>query len=117
MITYRHKLDVVPASEHPELWLSQNDENYQMIFDLYARTGDFTIEAGTTAAIHGTKPDGSSYSAPASLSGKTVTVEGDAEMTSAKGRGVFEICLTHGGRELHTNNIIINFERAALENT
>lgn len=117
MITHTMDLDVVPDKQMKTLWLSQNDENFTLIFNLYARTGTFTVEDGTTVAINGTKPDGEAYTKAATLNGTTVTVAGDADMTSADGQGVFELTLTKGSKVLNTANFIINFERAALKTT
>jgi len=117
MITHTLDLDVVPDKQPKTLWLSQNDENYTLVFNLFARTGELTIESGTTVAINGTKPDGTAYTKAATLNGTTVTVVGDADMTSAAGQGVFELTLTHSGKELNTANFFINFERAARETT
>ena len=115
MITQSMILDMVPTKEPVKLYLSQNDENYTLIFSLFARMGTFTIQGSTAAAFVGTLPDGTSYRKPAHLVGTTVTVAGDSEMTAAAGQGVFEIELEHNGKYLHSSNVLICFEKTAME--
>lgn len=117
MIVHTMDLDVVPDRNVKGLWLSQGDEDFSLVFNLYARTGAFTIESGTTIAINGTLPDGTSYTKAATYSGTTVTVAGDTDLTAIAGKGVFELTLTHNGKELNTANFIINFEEAAKKDT
>jgi len=106
-------LDVVPGKERKKIWLSQNDENFALVFKLYARYGELTIEPGTTVKINGKTSDGTAYTADASIVGKTVTVEGDGAMTAVPGDGLFEIELTHGDKRISTENFIIRIESPA----
>ena len=121
MITHTVDLDVVPNKSQKVIWLSQNDEDFTLVFHLFARTGTFAVEDGTTAMIEGTKPDKTPYSADAALdtSGETVTVtvNGSTEMTDTAGEGLFELTLKRSGKELHTANFIIMFEPAARAST
>lgn len=117
MITYDFDLDMVPGGHKGRFWLNQNDSNFTLVFRLFARKGEFAVQSGTTAQVQGTKADGTTYSASAAIDGTTVTVAGDAAMTSAPGRGVFELVLTHSGKKLSSSNFIIHVEPAALNNT
>lgn len=110
MITHTYWLDVTPDDSPMEIHLNQNDANFTLVFNLYSSMGEFVIESGTTAKIEGTKPGGGRYSASASLSGTHVTVTGDRNMTDAAGIGLFELCLTHGGKALHTANFHLVIE-------
>ena len=115
MITYREKLNMSPGGVPLVIHLNQYDEDYSLVFDLYASEGTFTIESGTTAQIRGTKTDGEGYSVDATLSGTSVTVAGDQQMTAAAGRNVFELTLWKGEKELNTQNFILDVEPAALD--
>ena len=117
MITYREKLNMSPGGVPLVIHLNQYDEDYSLVFDLYASEGTFTIESGTTAQIRGTKTDGEGYSVDATInvSAKTVTVAGDQQMTAAAGRNVFELTLWKGEKELNTQNFILDVEPAALD--
>lgn len=84
--------------------VSQNDANFVLRIGLVAEDADFVIESGTSARIQGKKADGTPYTASASLNGKYAVVNGDRNMTNVAGTGVFEIRLTHGGKELYSSN-------------
>lgn len=115
MITYVSKLDMRPGSVAPVLHVSQYDSDFQINFDLWASSGDFVIESGTTATVRGTKLDGNGYSAECVLDGKRVTVAGHIQMTAIAGQQVFEITLHKGDKELNSANFILDVERAAMD--
>ena len=121
MLTITKKLDIsprsVPHSTPQVINVSQYDSDFEIQFKLYASTGTFTIEEGTTAAIKGTKPSGTGYSADASIDieTKTVTVSGDVQMTAAAGRCIYEIALYKDNKEINSANFILLVERAALD--
>lgn len=115
MITLTQKLNVVSIGVPPIIHLSQYDSDFSLVFELYASTGDFTLPSGTTAEIRGTKADGNGYDADATVSGTTITVTGDEQMTAAAGCNVFEIALYKSGKRLNTINFILQVEHAALD--
>lgn len=121
MLTITKKLDIsprsVPHSTPQVINVSQYDSDFEIQFKLYASTGTFTIEEGTTAAIKGTKPSGTGYSADASIDieTKTVTVSGDVQMTAVAGRCIYEIALYKDNKEINSANFILLVERAALD--
>ena len=112
MITHELLLDMtpVPGRKLQEVCLSQGDADFQLCATLFSNHGEFTIESGTTVTIRGTKPDGKAYTKAAALNGNTVTVQGDDDLTDAAGMGVFEFCLYHNGRELHSPNFVVLIE-------
>ena len=123
MITHVHRLDVVPDGAKTVVRVNQYDEDFNILFHLYAREGEFAVESGTTAAIRGTKPDGNGYSATCTLTVVTedgeddvqVLVAGHKQMTAAAGLGEFEITLYKSDQELSTANFTLSIERAALD--
>lgn len=115
MITLTQKLNVVSIGVPPIIHLSQYDSDFSLVFELYASTGNFTLPSGTTAEIRGTKADGNGYDADATVSGTTITVTGDEQMTAAAGCNVFEIALYKSGKRLNTINFILQVEHAALD--
>lgn len=115
MIQHQRSINMYPGVRAPErIHLSQYDSDFTLIFNLYSSVGSFTVESGTTAMIRGTKGDGNGYSASASLSGTTVTVQGNNQMTAVAGRNVFELALTRSGKVLGSANFILDVEPAAL---
>lgn len=115
MLTIERSLNVYAAGIPQIINLSQYDDDFQLVFSLYTSEGVFTVPSGTTAEIMGTKVDGNGYSADATVSGSTVTVTGNVQMTACAGRNVFEIVLTNSGKRLATINFILQVERAALD--
>ena len=84
--------------------VSQNDANFVLKIGLVANDATFVVEPGTSVKLRGRKPDGTAYTANATLNGKYAIVNGDQNMTNVAGTGVFEICLTHGGKDLFSSN-------------
>ena len=112
MITHNMTLDMtpIPGRKLQEICLSQGDADFQLCATLFSNHGELTIESGTSVTIRGTKPDGTAYTKDVALEGNTVTVQGDADLTDAAGMGVFEFCLNHNGRELHSPNFVVLIE-------
>lgn len=115
MITYTNPLNMTPGDYPTTVNVSQYDSDFQLVFKLFSSIGTFTIPSGTTAEIRGTKLDGNGYSATASLSGTTVTVVGNIQMTAIAGKNVFEIVLRNSEKELSSANFILDVERAAMD--
>lgn len=112
-----NKLNMTGGAVPLVIHLSQYDEDFTLVFELYSSDGDFTVTSGTTAAIRGTKADGMGYSVNATLdvTNKKVTVAGDQQMTAMAGKNIFELTLTKSNKELNTANFILDVERAALD--
>ena len=120
MIIYTYPLDMVPGgAQKTVVRLNQYDEDFTLVFDLYASNGEFTLQSGTTAKIRGTKPDGNGYSVDCTVNieNGTVTVTGDVQITAASGKGFFELTLYKNGKELNTANFVVWVEAAALDKT
>ena len=117
MVIYSNSIDIVPGAKRVSVFLNQYDEDFRLVFKLYARTGELVLEEGTTAAVRGTKPDGNGYSADAllDLAEGTVTVLGDQQMTVVQGKASYELTLYKDGKELSTSNFTVIVERAALD--
>lgn len=116
MIQHRRSLDMYPGSHAPVIiHLSQYDSDFSLLFDLYSSVGTFTVESSTTVSIRGTKTDGNGYSANASISETTVTVQGNNQMTAVAGKNVFELVLKKNNKDLATANFILDVERAAMD--
>ena len=117
MITHTYELDMVPGGVQVVVHLSQYDDDFSLVFNLFARMGEFTISSGTSAYIRGTKLDGTGYSVSATLdvSNKRVTVSGDKQLTAVAGAQTFELSLVRSNKTLNTANFVIWVERAALD--
>lgn len=114
-ITITRDLNVCPVGVPPVIHLSQYDSDFTLVFNLYASTGTFTVPTGTTAEIRGTKRDGNGYDADATVSGTTVTVTGNEQMTAIAGANIYEIALYKNSKQLFTSNFILAVEPSALD--
>ncbi|MBR2706374.1 MAG: SGNH/GDSL hydrolase family protein [Mogibacterium sp.] len=115
MITITTDIDIVSRGVMPVIHLSQYDSDFTLVFNIYASEGTFSMPSGTTAEIRGTKTDGNGYDAAGTVSGTTVTITGDEQMTAASGKNIFEIALYHSNKRLNTINFVLDVERAALD--
>lgn len=116
IVSYPYALDMTPGGVTPVVHVSKYAVDFQIIFTLFARGGTLTIPVGGSAMIRGTKTDGTAYSAACTLSGNTVTVSGDVQMTAAEGDNTFEIVLkTSGGSEVGSANFTLSVELPALD--
>lgn len=112
MVEQEFSLSITPIGSPTLIHLNKDDADFQLIFHIDSRSGQFVMENNTSAQIRGTKPDGSKFQASASVSveNKTVTVTGDKNMTNIPGIGVFAICLIHAHKELYTQKFKVYIE-------
>lgn len=115
MITHTFDLDVVPGSIPVIVPLKQYSDDSVIIFNVFSRLGTLELEAGTTVAIRGTKPDGNGISIDASLSGNKVTVNVDKQMVAVAGKALYELTFLYNGKEFITTSFILYVQRAALD--
>ncbi len=106
-------IDMSPGGHAPAVYVNQGDTDFTLLIHLYNSRGRFTVESGTSAKLRGRKADRTAYERSGSLSGQNVTIAGGTDMTSAAGTGIFEVCLTHGGHELYSQNFQIHVEKKA----
>lgn len=116
-ITKTNRLNMTGGGVPVIVRLSQYDDDFTLIFELYSTDGTFTIPSGTTAEVRGTKSDGKGFSASATIdiTNKKVTVTGDQQMTAVSGKNIFELTLWKSNKELNTANFILDVEPAALD--
>lgn len=115
--TIRKSLDMSPGFVPPIIRVSQYDSDFTIVFTLYSSFGDFTLSPETTAEVRGTKRSGTGYSADAVVfyPDKTVTVNGDNQMTAVAGKNIYEIVLFRNSKQLSSANFILLCEPAALD--
>lgn len=117
MITIERPINVYALGVPLIIRLSQYDDDFTLVFDLYSSDGNFQLQSGTTAEIRGTKKDGNGYSADCTIDIATakVTVAGNVQMTACAGRNVFELVLSKSGKVLSTANFILQVEPSAMD--
>lgn len=110
MLTYYHPLDVVPGGVEPLIHASQGDTNTRIAFELFARTGNFFLQSGSTVTIQGKRSDGTKVTAPATISNGRIYVTLTEDMTATPGRGRYEVSLVKSGKTQGTANFILMVE-------
>ena len=108
---------MTPGRVPLEVNVKQFDTDFSIVFKLIDRKGEMNLESGTTAKIRGTKSDGYGYSVDAAvnISKKTVTVQGDEQLTIVAGKAPFELTLLKGTKILNTATFFMNVFKAALD--
>ena len=114
MVTHTRDLCITPGGSPVTIYLSQNDDDFKLVFNLYNVIGDFQIQNGTTVKLEGTHlKDGSTFSVSGSRSGKVITINGNKQITSVPGDAVAEVVLTYNSKRLGSANIILAIEPEA----
>lgn len=116
MIEYKYDIDMTPGRVPLEIPMKQFDTDFAIVFNLIDRKGSLNLESGTTAKIRGTKADGYGYSVDATIdiAKKTVTVQGDEQMTVVTGKMPFELAILKGTKVLSTATFYLRVYPAAL---
>lgn len=107
-------LDVVPGPIPPILYLTEYDENMEVVVTLMRRGQPFQIPTGTTAKIEGTLK-GHPFSEDATSSGNTVTFMVSKNMTAYAGRAWTKIKLTKDSKPVSTCGFWLDCDRAGVE--
>lgn len=107
-------VDMTFGGVFPVIHMNQGDSDFGIRLHLYNSEGELEIGSGASARVHGTKPDRTPFESSALLTGMDVVLAGTRALTSAAGKGIFEVELESGGELLHSQNFIINFEAAAM---
>ncbi len=114
MVTYSFNLDVTPGGVPVIVNLTQGSDNFQLVFDLFTRTGALELGEGVSATICGYKTDGTGYSVPAEISGSVVTVAGDKQITAVQGKQRFNLLIGADSKVLYTATFYICVSEKAL---
>ena len=117
MTTLKLNVDIIPGTSAPSVSVSQGDHESRtlLVTLLQDNRTDFTIPAGATVEIRGTKPSGKGFNYGCTFSGNVVTVNIKDQMTAEPGKVPCEISIESNGRTLSSANFDMYVERAALQ--
>lgn len=114
-MTYTFDLDMTPGGVPQMIRLSRYDKNTPTLkFNLWDGSTAYTIEAGSTVFINGTKPDNTSFEYYCEYSGSEVTVNVTEQMTAVAGRTTCEIVVYTNGERKGSANFYLDVEPSAL---
>lgn len=111
-------LDLLPGAMPPIVHVSQGDVGRQFQISIYDDTGAAYSLTGKTLSIVGHKGDGHvfQYAIPSSaISGNTVTITTEEQMTPAAGKALCEIRIEQSGTKLGTCNFVMDVEQGPAD--
>ena len=111
-------LDLLPGAMPPIVHVSQGDVGRQFTVSIYDDTGAAYSLTGKTLSIVGHKGDGNvfQYAIPSSaISGNTVTITTEEQMTPAAGKALCEIRIEQGTTKLGTCNFVMDVEQGPAD--
>ena len=92
--------------------VSQFDTMWQFVFTIIKDSVTWTIPSGATAVLNGLKPDGNVFAFAGTISGNTVTVNCDVQMTAVAGDTICELSILANGKTVGTANFTLAVEAA-----
>lgn len=103
-------VNVVPGGTTPVIHVSQGDIGRQIVLNITDGSGTYDL-TGCTVTIAGTKPSGLGFSKTGTVSGSTVTIVTNKEMTGEYGSIACELKITKNQDKIGTANMILAVER------
>ena len=113
-VNRRIRLNLRNFGNLPAVMLSQYDEGYNLVFEIFDGASAAGDLSGYTATLKGVRSDTLSYSFTGTISNNVLTFEIDTTMTGVAGKGTAEIVLTASGVVFATFNMPVFVERAAV---
>lgn len=95
---------VIPVSQFDTMW--------QFVFTVIKDGLTWEIPSGASAVLNGLKPDGNVFAFAGSISGNTVTVNCDVQMTACAGDTICELSILSDGKTVGTANFTLAVEAA-----
>ena len=115
MITQSFDLNMIPESEPVIVHVNQYDEGTgRFVISLYNGTSLYS-PSNATVKVQGTKPDKHGFQYNASISGSTVTVDLERQMTAVAGDVRTQILVTEQNGVTGTFVFIMRVQESALE--
>ena len=109
-------INMTPDSIPPYMKLSQYDAGRELVFKMRDGSGEYTVPAGATVKLEGTKPSSLGFVITCSVDGSTATVVTTADMTGEPGTVVAELVVRQGDTRIGSSNVIFDIERSPHPN-
>lgn len=115
MITQNFNLNVIPESSPVIVHCDQYDTgDGRLVISLFDDSVAYTPEAGATAIIQGTKPDGHGFIYSATISGNKVTADLTQQMSACAGHVRCQVVITETDGRTGTFIFILAVQKSAL---
>lgn len=117
MIEQIYSLDLVPSGNPLVVYASQYDSKSRRLrFNLYKSGVAFTMPAGATAMIVGTKKDLTGFNYLMNVDGSAVYIDIEDQMTAVAGPVTCEVRITDANNErIGSSNFVLYIEKAAFD--
>ena len=109
----RLTLDVRDHNTFEQLYAQQYDKGYPLVFEVVENNIPFDL-TGVQASFQLMKSDGHIVVAETTVSGNTVTVELDEQMTAAPGNAKFQVVLMTNNQQITTLNGAMRVEPSVI---
>ena len=105
-------INMTPDSIPPYMKVSQYDVGRELAFKMRDGSGEYSVPAGATVKLKGTKPSGFGFTITCTVTGSTATAVTTAEMTDEWGAVIAELVVEKSGLKIGSSNIKIDVERS-----
>lgn len=105
-------INMTPDNIPPYMKLSQYDVGRELAFKMRDGSGEYSVPAGATIKLMGTKPSGLGFTIVCTVAGSTATAATTAEMTDEWGAVIAELVVEKSGLKIGSSNIRIDVERS-----
>ena len=114
MTNQSFNLELIPKGVPPIVHVSQYDKGQTWTITVTENGIPFSIPAGTSVTVQGTKPDATGFQYAGAADDSTVTFIVQQQMTVLAGEYDCELVLVNGNDQVATINFILDVEAAAL---
>lgn len=115
MTNQSFNLELIPKGVPPIIHVSQYDKGQTWTITVTEDGIPFSIPAGTSVTVQGTKPDNTGFQYSGTASDSVVTFIVQQQMTVLAGEYDCELVLVNGGDQVATINFLLIVEAAALD--
>ena len=105
-------INMTPDNIPPYMKVSQYDVGRELAFKMRDGSGEYSVPAGATVKLKGTKPSGFGFTITCTVTGSTATAVTTAEMTDEWGTVTAELVVEKSGLKIGSSNIKIDVERS-----
>lgn len=116
MLSRVFKINLSPGGASDTVRVSQYDDGYPIVFEIYDGSQKAVIPKGITGIMRGTRRDGLGFSYPCTVSGVTAKAVISTAMTALDGIAKAEVVLLDGESVFGTANFKVEVETSPYPN-
>ena len=105
-------INMTPDSIPPYMKLSQYDVGRELVFRMRDGSAEYSVPAGATVKLEGTKPSSLGFVIDCTVDGSTATAVTTIDMTDEPGSVVAELVVRQGNNRIGSSNVSFDVERS-----